>query len=89
MELHSHNIKLTLFLFVHFQIRKKALYGEIPIQKKERKEPMAARFKNHSFENLKCQSLSHQTIVRQLTTNSIRYAERNHNNGHFLIKLCY
>ena len=68
----------------HFQITKKALNGENLIQRKT-KEHVAARFKNHSFENLKRKSLSYQTVARQLTTNFIPLAECNHNNDHLLI----
>ena len=50
---------------------------------KTKKKPVAAKLKNRSFENVKCKSLSHQT--RKTNTNSIQVAERNNNNGHFLM----
>ena len=84
MGLHSHKINLTLSLYVNFQIRKKALYGRTTIQTKTKGHD-ATRFKNHSFENLKCKSVYHQTVTRHSTTNFIQFAELNHNNGHFLI----
>ena len=64
-------------LYVHFQIRTNSLYGETPIQTKT-KEHVTARYKNHSFENSKWQSVSNQTAARQSITHAIQFAERNH-----------
>ena len=77
-------MKLTLSLYLRFQIREKALYGRTPIQMKT-KEHVGARFKTQSFENLKRKSVSLQAVARQSTANSIQFSERNLSNGHFLI----
>lgn len=51
-------------------------------------EHVAARF-NNSFENLKCKPISHQRVDLHSTTNSIQFAESNHDNGHFVICVAF
>ena len=70
-------------MLAHFQIKKKAIYGENRIQTKTKKH-LTARFKNLSTENLKCKSVSYQTVARESNTNSIQFAKRNHNNDQSL-----
>ena len=77
--------KVKALFVVHFQTKKNPYMEEPPSKRKQIKGTRGGKIQNHSSENLKCKSVSHQTAAGQPTKNGIQFAERNHINGHLLM----